>query len=435
MAFYRAKDGQVGGIFFPDSANGTSGDISRFPFIQLSQNPTIKTSAGPKHERLRIIHPHQMSEVYICVVNVTDTITGQRVSFSQYDARVILLDDKGDTTTIPLNFAEVGTMAIVAKIESTDQAGTSLIPVRRVMDLTVFQTAIPGATSLQTVLLEQKLTRKASHIMRLAEIAQQILDEVDLPNHHAKVALCLDISATMAPLYEAGNIQRLIERILALGCRLDDNGTVDIFLFGKNVYNIGQVNIDNVAQMTQQILDKFAIENGSLTQHMASLGTLTLGMLKHSPLRGKVYYSKVMHELRLFYFPDGHGRARTSPVSAYLPIYAIFVTNGDTADEQMTVQQLTWAAYEPIFWQFVAIGKSHRDIKQGGVAGWFAKTFASDFTFLEKLDTMEGRYIDNANFFSMEDPETISDDELYHQLMTEYPDWVALAQKKYLLQG
>ncbi len=58
----------------------------------------------------------------------------------------------------------------------------------------------------------------------------------------------------------------------------------------------------------------------------------------------------------------------------------------------------------------------------------------SDFTFLESLDTMPGRYLDNANFFSVEDPAIIKDEELYDLLMQEYPEWVSLAKAKGLIR-
>ncbi len=47
---------------------------------------------------------------------------------------------------------------------------------------------------------------------------------------------------------------------------------------------------------------------------------------------------------------------------------------------------------------------------------------------------MSDRYVDNANFFSLEDPESISDDKLYDLLMTEYPGWVKLARNRHLLK-
>ncbi|SIA57172.1 Uncharacterised protein [Mycobacteroides abscessus subsp. abscessus] len=60
--------------------------------------------------------------------------------------------------------------------------------------------------------------------------------------------------------------------------------------------------------------------------------------------------------------------------------------------------------------------------------------FQSDFTFLEELDNMDGRYLDNADFFSVEDPKAIAEEELYDLLMQEYPEWVKKARSGGLIR-
>lgn len=37
---------------------------------------------------------------------------------------------------------------------------------------------------------------------------------------------------------------------------------------------------------------------------------------------------------------------------------------------------------------------------------------------------MDGRYIDNANFFSVSDINSMSDDDLYDKLFAEFPSWL-----------
>ena len=67
--------------------------------------------------------------------------------------------------------------------------------------------------------------------------------------------------------------------------------------------------------------------------------------------------------------------------------------------------------------------------------GWDARsTDGTDFAFLEELDELPGRYVDNANFFSVEDPEHVPDDELYELLMAEYPTWLHEAARLGLLR-
>ena len=46
---------------------------------------------------------------------------------------------------------------------------------------------------------------------------------------------------------------------------------------------------------------------------------------------------------------------------------------------------------------------------------------------MRKLDDMDGRYVDNANFFAIEnlaDIEVIDDVSLYTKLLDEYPKWL-----------
>ena len=65
----------------------------------------------------------------------------------------------------------------------------------------------------------------------------------------------------------------------------------------------------------------------------------------------------------------------------------------------------------------------------------FLAAFAdSDFPFLEKLDELQGRLVDNANYFSVSSPDEHSDAELYDLLMTEYPGWLKLARGNGLLR-
>ena len=88
-----------------------------------------------------------------------------------------------------------------------------------------------------------------------------------------------------------------------------------------------------------------------------------------------------------------------------LPCYVIFITDGDNNDHSDSQAMVKGSAKYPIFWQFVGIG-------------------SSSFSFLEKLDNMDGRYVDNANFIQLNNVNALSDDELYKRLLNEFPDWL-----------
>lgn len=281
-------------------------------------------------------------------------------------------------------------------------------PAQTTVELPRLPVSQESRKSQKAIALDKKLEEKAPHIFNLAKKADISLAKANLTNHDAKVALCLDISASMLSLYDSGKIQRLAEKILALGCRFDDNGSIDIFLFGICAHNVGEMTIDNFSNFIHHIRQQY-------------------------PLEGGTYYGKVMAEIRNFYFPHSRGGARRTSIKADKPVYVMFVTDGETADEWETKQQLQRSSYEPIFWQFMAIGKSQKDVKSKGVRGWLSRATASDFGFLEQLDEMGDRYLDNADFFSLEDPEHIADEELYDLLTAEYPNWVKSARLKNIL--
>lgn len=53
---------------------------------------------------------------------------------------------------------------------------------------------------------------------------------------------------------------------------------------------------------------------------------------------------------------------------------------------------------------------------------------------LKRLDTMEGRVVDNANFIHLNDLATVSDEELYDRLLNEFPSWLQAARDKRILR-
>lgn len=253
------------------------------------------------------------------------------------------------------------------------------------------------------VSLEKRVEREAPQLVNLVKQAGVSLQKVGLGDHRARVCLCLDISGSMGRLYRDGLVQKFAERILALGCKFDDDGEIDVFLFGKNVHQPSPMSLSNCTTYVSQAI-------------------------VHHPLEGDTLYGRAMQAIRAFYFPDVNGGERTSPYKADLPVYVMFVTDGGTNDKALTEKQLRWASNEPIFWQFMGIGKGRKS--KSKALALFAD---SDFPFLEKLDDLSGRLIDNADFFAVSSPDEHSDGELYDLLMTEYPGWLTLARQKGLL--
>lgn len=269
----------------------------------------------------------------------------------------------------------------------------------------------------KAVRLEKQLAGQPPAMVSLVKKAGVTLEKKGLSDHRARVALCLDISASMTTLYRAGKVQQLCERILALAVQFDDDGACDVFTFGTGGYEEGPLDLHNHKGWVDQLLQRRKLEYGT-------------------------DYGLAMQAVRRHYFPDAAGGHRAAPTSDTMPVYVMFVTDGHTTDPNGSRNQVMWSSYEPLFWQFMAIGTSSRNVTPAGAPpprrkrrGGGGGMRGGDFAFLEELDDMPGRYVDNADFFSVADPAAIPDEQLYDLMMTEYPDWLALCRQNGLLRG
>lgn len=236
--------------------------------------------------------------------------------------------------------------------------------------------------------LEKTIAREAPKLVDLTKKAAVSLEKKGLGEHRAKVALCLDISISMRELYQRGIIQEFVERILALGCRLDDDGSIDIFLFGEEGHQPDPITIKDF--------------NGYINR-----------ILRLHPLEPDTRYAKAIELVREFYTPYKY--ERSEPLSLDMPVYVMFLTDGQPSDKAQATKAIKNASFEPIFWQFMGVG-------------------SSNFSYLEKLDDLSDRYVDNADFFSVSDLKHINDEQLYEKLMNEYPSWLKMAHTKRLLK-
>ena len=267
--------------------------------------------------------------------------------------------------------------------------------------------ATPAAASTPArsagVDLEKRLQQQAPQLVSLVKSATVSLQKAGLDRHRAKVCLVLDISGSMGGLYQRGLVQQFAERILALGCKFDDDGEIDVFLFGRDAHHADPMGLHNWTGYVQ-------------------------GLIKRHPLEGDTRYGAAMEAVRRHYFPDARGGERAAPLRSSVPVYVMFVTDGGTSDKGVTERQLRWASHEAIFWQFMGIGKGRKSKSR-----LLASYADSDFPFLEKLDELPGRLVDNADFFSVASPDEHSDAQLYDLLMNEYPGWLKAARAAGLL--
>jgi hypothetical protein len=236
------------------------------------------------------------------------------------------------------------------------------------------------------------LAKRDPKVGALAGKALDVMEANGLAGEEVDVWAVLDISASMGDLYDKRKVDDFLARVLAAAFNLDADGEIGVVLFGKKAHYFGTVNLSNYREFGAERARRFRLEGDTMYGEAIDL------------VRSKV-------------------AARTKDTSR--PAYVMFVTDGGTRDVRRSKDSITEAAREPIFWQFMAIGRH-----EGGNAApsRILKRLPRGFDFLEMLDTMEGRVVDNANFFAVEDPGNPTDEELYGMMFAELPAWLAKAR-------
>ena len=189
----------------------------------------------------------------------------------------------------------------------------------------------------------------------------------------------------MEKLYLNGIIQEFSERILALSTRLDDDGIIDVFLFGSKSYQVKSISIHDFKNYIPELIKKYNLEADTSYSSVIEL------IRKH-------YTKKYKHD-------------RITPLKMETPVYVMFLTDGEPNDKRETNRMLRNASFEPIYWQFIGIGNL-------------------DFSYLKGLNNLIDRFIPNIGFFSINDLSKITEEELFSKLTTGYPKWVNLITNK-----
>ena len=255
--------------------------------------------------------------------------------------------------------------------------------------------------SLDKKITKLNLEKKAPQLISLAKKAQLSLEKISFSSHTAQVALVMDISGSMRNLFQDGTVQELIARTMALGLNFDDNGAIDIFAFGAKSHNLGELTVDGFHDAAKWILSQTGYEQD--TKYSAPI----LEIAKHYGFYKKQMVTTTTKGFLGFFSSTVEEEKETwvPSISMEHPIYVLFVTDGENSDRNLTRQMIKEISRFPIFFQFIGIGSGH-------------------FSFLEELDSIDGRAVDNANFFAVADPKKMSPEDLFGKMTVEYPEWV-----------
>jgi stress response protein SCP2 len=201
----------------------------------------------------------------------------------------------------------------------------------------------------------------------------------------ARVAIVIDASGSMISLFTKGTVQRAFEKVLAIAACMDDDGALDVWFFASKSMRAPSVTESDYADYVKLTYPKPKI-----------FGKLGIG--NNEPVVMADLIKKYTKEQ-----PDDK-----------LPTYVIFFSDGGIYETEGISRLLIESSKTNIFWQFVGLGNA-------------------DYGVLHTLDNLPGRFIDNANFFALDDLDQVSDEELYDRLFNEFPEWLNQARSKGIL--
>ncbi|WP_339154822.1 VWA domain-containing protein [Actinomadura luteofluorescens] len=215
------------------------------------------------------------------------------------------------------------------------------------------------------------------------ETVRVSLEKKGIGGLRARVAVVLDASGSMRRLFKEGVVAEIVERMAAIALQVDDDGALDAWIFATEFARLPPLRVAEIEAWTH--------DNVRMHEAVAADGSrVGLGGRNNEP--------QVIEDILAFY------AARQGE-----PALVLFFSDGGVAKNAQIARLLREASNRPVFWQFIGLGYGRYGI-------------------LEKLDTLDGRLIDNAGFFAVDDIANITDTELYQRIFSEFPTWLKSAK-------
>lgn len=240
--------------------------------------------------------------------------------------------------------------------------------------------------------------RSEAATISLTKVLQAAADKgQDLGEVSAQVILVIDYSASMEAFYQSGEVQDLAERILGLSTSgLDDDGNVQIFPFHHEALDPFVVDATNYSGA----IDRWRYEDVSV----GKTGLFGKQKTERRERRmGGTEYAAAIEAV------VAYARAEGMLAPGKPSVLVIFQTDGRSGSSSRDKQLLTKYSDLPIFWEFVGLGQ-YTD-------------------FLDVLDTLPNRKVDNVGKCSFPKVSNIPDEQFYDTLISEFlPQWLPAAR-------
>ncbi|MBQ9053670.1 MULTISPECIES: VWA domain-containing protein [unclassified Rhodococcus (in: high G+C Gram-positive bacteria)] len=230
---------------------------------------------------------------------------------------------------------------------------------------------------IRTVPDEAKLSmvKREKLDLRKREVAKVLLTKGG-NGIRARVVLVIDKTGSMAKQYRTRVVHRVVERMIPVAIQLDDDGKLEPYLYAVSFVKLPEISVHDAEEWSDTYL------------HLRG----SHGGFNYDKIGAANREVPIMTEIL-------SGLTRGSA-----PTLVLFFTDGGFSERKEITKLMREASGLPAFWQFVGIGKANYGV-------------------LEKLDDLDGRVVDNAGFFALDDIDTVDDAQLYTRLLSEFPDW------------
>lgn len=202
-----------------------------------------------------------------------------------------------------------------------------------------------------------------------------------------RVALALDKSGSAESFYRNGQFEDLVDRLLPVSANMDDDGTIDTWLFHNTSMEVGPATPKNYGSFISKEIMQGKYRNDW----------------------GGTEYAPVMRDIHHFYFGVeekkgffGFGGGKKPVTDSDTPALVFFITDGANSDRSATIKLLDSIKDEPVYWMTVGVGPAHQ------------------FGFLKEI---ADRY-DNVGFVNFANL-NISDEDMYNAIIDgELAEWI-----------
>lgn len=243
------------------------------------------------------------------------------------------------------------------------------------------------------------LTKKVQVVLDLRKISGEV---------KAAVGLCIDGSGSMGSLYARGVVQNVVNRIMAVACKFDDNQELDVWVFSNGVKEAEPAVPAMFGTYVQdELLRKSLVDMGGTEYAPFIRSVIQKYFTANGATKAKEAAKSIFGALKSIFTSDAPAstpapQATGSVAACGYPVFIIVITDGENSDQGVTAGLLQSMQDKDVYWQFVGIGNEN-------------------FRYLQNIADK----LPNVGFFAIKDIEAVKDMELYKELVSEeFAAWI-----------